>query len=398
MKRYSAGARQAFRAMCMVMLAAGLLGGCSPRQPAATGNGVKTAPLLADVDLDYLATQNPDWRMVAQTDKALMVYRSALASGMPVEHLPAMTDVYAQPLSALTVGPADNAVVDQMDSRLAQASAQRSEALKARLAASDNQALSQETEQVETDEKSRIAARRRDILNQGATTVSQIASGDWSKRLVLNIQIDALQRDRTSGTARPEIWAAKIKAAEDQLDALNAGQAQQMASSATQSGALVDRASAQEKATSQTQIEQFKTAQAASTALKLKNHADLLALRRREVIESAASFDGEMVQALEDARRAAPAVSLQTLGATGEAANVNPASQADWKARLQQTIDYLTAQRQRQVTLVREETRRAALGIARRDNFVIVDWQPSKGRHDLTPHVLAKLRGEGWQD
>jgi hypothetical protein len=344
--------------------------------------------------LAELATHNPDYLLVRQTDNALRVYKAALLSGAATERLPVINANDEFEPVPLKLSDATGYSESELTDRLVASGERRLESLKNRLQRSNELALAGTREAAQASENARYEIERDKLFDNGDSEFAAILGKGADQRLNLNVQIGALDKDRSPKnpvTAPDNYWDRLLGIRQDQLSRFDSQHLKELEVAQALHDAKLDelrrRIHTDTLATVATADEKLK----ARSAARVADYKRLMGERRGAILGAAHDFDQEMASAL-----VVQAAKANASAAKSAPLAVNAAADANWKRRIVATMAYLTEQRSRQVSLVREETRRTVLDVAKQTNLQVVGWQSSMERHDLTPQVMKALRGRGW--
>ncbi len=381
--------------LCIAATVSVGLTGCSAFKPSSPTTAKK--PLVPGVvDLAGLTARNPDYLLVRQTDNALKVYSSALASGTMSGSLPVIDADEVFTAQTLQVSDTPGYSEADLKGRLESSGAKRLDALKGRLDRSNQLAHDEAQKAADVSESAQFETSRDELLQSRYNALLAMLSENSEHRLNLNVQIGALTKDRdpvNPPTAPDDYWAKLLTDKKKELVALDSSRQEKLnaADLALDAEIAVLRQSIHDEKAAAVALNDKKLKQ--RSAARISDYQRLLSERQASIISAARDFDREMAGEL-----VIDAATPLATGAVHGAPVVNLATEAAWRGRVQATMATLIAQRSRQVVLVTEETRRAVLDVAKRQNLSIVSWKTSTGRQDLTLRVLADLRRHGWTE
>lgn len=376
-------------------LAAGLLAaGCRGSLSGPHRAAFKPPPVRGAVDLDRLISLNPDYAFVRQTDAALGAYYSAMtenAGSVSVPNVEPGKEFAPEPVA---LAPGLGYPEADLRGRLAASGADLLTTLKMRLDASNKLAQAAAAAEAEADGESRFNAQRDQVIEKEYRSILMILPGEADKRINLNLAIGALTLDidpATPKTAPAGYWEAKLTQRRTELSDLDADLDRKMQQAIAVQVAEIAELRKTIDAQTASKIAQSAADLDSRSAARVTEYTSLLADRQESILGAARTFDQQMVGALE-AGAARPASVSEPAGVR----MLDSTSTREWASRLDSTVRYLMLQRQRQLNLVRQETVRDVLDVAKSKNLLIVGWRTTPAAGDLTAQVLSGLRGQGW--
>jgi hypothetical protein len=289
-----------------------------------------------------------------------------------------------------TLGYAEEA----MKARLEASGTDLLETVKGRLERSNKLAQAESTAEEEADGESRFNAQRDQIVEKEYQSILMILPGDADKRINLNLSIGALSLDmdpRNPKTAPSGYWESRLAQNRSELSGLDADLDRKMRRAMTVQAAEIAQVKKSIDSETASKIAQSDAGLKEKMAASMVEYRNLLSERRDSILGAARAYDLQMVTALEAGTEqsvvpaAKPGLSM-----------LDSRANRDWSERISATVKYLTGQRQRQLTLVRQETLREALDVAKHKNLLIVGWGSTASGTDLTDQILGGLRGHGW--
>jgi hypothetical protein len=380
-----------------------VLSGCSSERQVLNKERARSTKSGA-VSLVALARENPDWLLVANTDQAILRYRSILAMPALVQAQPGAPNsanglLPAVPLEALPSVPNGQAAQELHLNRMAERQIAR---LTASLELAENERLDAERKLAQAQAERDYLSGRAQISDRFLTVERAIVNGDSDRMLNLMIQVKAMRMNAAGPRSAPDDYWGKIAdAKEKELTGLRTGTAKQLA--------LAQAASDAELASLQARLNAQAAAQVAAVEATIDRENDAvvqgqksrLQKQRVQILAMTRALQtqvSESVAALKSTRtgRGEPETegSGNWSGAVSATDRSVAASLPAWRNRLVATVAALQKQRDRQAALVTEETRRAVLQTAQVSRLRITNWVGEGA--DLTPIVLQSLRKERW--
>lgn len=381
----------------LVILCLLVFAGCAGRTGGRTPFFHKK-PTPGSVSLAALAQANPDWLLVRQTDNAIARYKSmlalpALAPAVPTVQLPPVPRA-ALP-AQITTTTAQQVHIDRLgSSEIAR--------LTASLQTAESERLSAQQKLADIRADQQLVSGRAQILARLLAVQRAILVGNEGEVVNLVIQIDALNDDaKRPATAPDDTWQKLAAAKEAELANLKASRAHQLDLAQAASDAELNALQAALRDQEAAEVAKTKAEIDRENAAEVLDQENRLNRQKAQIVAMTVSLQKEFEASIVSLAQAKPEAGIPLHGQAeaeeaASAETVVGQSLPAWRARLGNTIDELQRQRDRQAALVVEETRRAALGAARRDNLRITAWKQTGHGRDLTPVVLSELRRERW--
>ncbi|MDR3706897.1 MAG: hypothetical protein P4L33_01240 [Capsulimonadaceae bacterium] len=380
--------------ICVGLVAMAFVAGCHGALFGVHGGKARVQPKPVFVDLDALLMHNPNYRLVRQTDAALGVYARILGSAKPIDSLPEVSPGEQFSPESLSLDERPGYSESELASRLEESGTQWLETLKTRLSTANQLAAAEAARVARVEGESRFEALRDQINERENRAILMILPGDADKRINLNLKIGALSKHddpRNPRTGPQEYFDQLLQGRRDDLSSLDARlEANMQQAARVQVEELVKLRQTTDEQTAAKIAEGNRQAQERIDA-RVAEATMLLSERKDSILSTARAFDQQMIGALTvDVARPAPAIEGSGAPMT------NAAAIGGWNARIARTVNDLRDERSRQMTLVREETRRTVLDMAMQDHLLVVGWSPRQSGADYTQTVLRELRTQGW--
>jgi len=371
------------------LLTAGCLGGSStpvshkPELPKVRGT----------VDLDRLVESNPAYTLIRQADAELAARRTQLDADASSVRVPNIKSGLLLEAEQLRAGSAVGYSEADLKRRLDESAANSLKVLTERLEKSKRLAQSEAVADAVADGESRFNTGR-DKIESEYQNVWLISPDDPYRRINLKLAIGALLaniRAANANAAASRQWESMVAKDRADLAQLDVAVVQKVQAAKDEQNKRVEQLRLTVHQETASRISRNEVALNKRMAVQLSDYTALLSERREAILETANQFDRQMVSALESGAEK-PAVSETGVGSR----LIDPAVCSQWQARLSATKEHLAGQRQRQLALLREETLRTVLEVAKRKNLLIVGWRSTPTREDLTIVVLKDLHRQGW--